>query len=75
MNRTGDIIAFAVVSLGSALLGWAAIHIAAKFERQRAIHLLEKYGTSPNSPDSRRQPRWAALIRAAFHGNDALSRR
>jgi hypothetical protein len=57
MNRTGDIIAFGVASLGSALLGWAAVHIAAKFERKRAIHLLEEHGYAPSITDSPRQPR------------------
>jgi hypothetical protein len=53
MDRTAGIIAFGAASLGSVLLGWAAIHIAAKFEQQRAIRMLEKYGPSPNSRDSR----------------------
>jgi hypothetical protein len=66
MNRTGDFIAFSVASLGSALLGWAAIHIAAKFERKRAIHLLEEHGYAPNNDDSARQPRWLSRIKAAF---------
>jgi hypothetical protein len=42
MNRTGDIIALVVAGLGCGLLGWAAVHIAAQFERQRAVHVLEK---------------------------------
>jgi hypothetical protein len=67
MDRTSDIIAFVVVSLGVALLGWAAVHVAAQFERQRAIHLLEQYGPTPNPADSPRQWRWVSLIRAAFH--------
>jgi hypothetical protein len=67
MDRTGDIIAFVVVSSGFALLGWAAIHVAAKFERERAVHALEKYGPSLSHADSPRQWRWVALIRAAFH--------
>ena len=66
MNRSGDIIALGVASLGSALLGWAAVHIAAKFERKRAIHLLEEHGYAPNNDDSPRQPRWVSRIRAAF---------
>jgi hypothetical protein len=51
MNRSGDIIALGVASLGSALLGWAALHIAAKFERKRAIHLLEEHGYAPSNAD------------------------
>jgi hypothetical protein len=67
MGHTGDIIAFVVVSLGCALLGWGAVHVAAKFERERAIHLLEKYGPNLNAADSPRQWRWVSLIRAAFN--------
>jgi hypothetical protein len=66
MNRTGDIIAFGVASFGSALLGWAAIHIAAKFERKRAVHLLEEHGYAPSNADSPRQPRWVSRIKATF---------
>jgi hypothetical protein len=66
MNRSGDIIALGVASLGSALLGWAALHIAAKFERKRAIHLLEQHGYAPSNADSPRQPRWISRFRAAF---------
>ena len=66
MNRTGDIIAFVVASFGSALLGWAAVHIAAKFERKRAIHLLEEHGYAPSNADSPRQPRWVSGFRATF---------
>jgi hypothetical protein len=67
MDRTGDIIAFVVVSSGFALLGWAAMHVAAQFERERAIHLREKYGPTLSPADSPRQWRWVALIRSAFH--------
>jgi hypothetical protein len=49
MNRTGDIIALVVTGLGCAILGWAVVHIAAQFERQRAVHVLEKYGHSKAS--------------------------
>ena len=67
MNRTGDIIAFVVASSGCALLGWAAVRIAAAFERQRAIHLLEQYGPTQSHADSPRQWRWVSLIREAFN--------
>jgi hypothetical protein len=74
MNRTGDTIAFLVASLGSAVAGWAAVHIAAKVERQRTTHLLEKYGPALNQADNPRQPRWVSLIQAAFP-NAASGRR
>jgi hypothetical protein len=74
MNRTGDIIAFGVASLGAALLGWAAVHIASKFERKRTIHLLEEHGYAPSSADSPRQPRWVSRIRATFHPTPAEER-
>jgi hypothetical protein len=67
MNRIGDIIALVVAGLGCALLGWAAVRIAAEFERQRAIHLLEQYGPTLSHADSPRQWRWVAQIRSAFH--------
>ena len=67
MDRTADIIAFIVVSIGCALLGWAAVRIAAAFERQRAIHLLEQYGPTLNHADSPRQWRWGSWLRAAFN--------
>jgi hypothetical protein len=74
VNRTGDIIALVLASLACAIVGWAAVHISAKFEQQRAIHLLEKYGPTLRHADSPRQPRWVSLIRSVFHENDALSR-
>jgi hypothetical protein len=67
MPRIADIIAFGVASFGCALLGWAAIHIAAHFEQLRAIHQLEKYGPTLSYADSPRQWRWVSLIRSAFH--------
>jgi hypothetical protein len=67
MNRIGDITALVIVGLGCALLGWAAVHVAAQFERERAIHLLEKYGPTLNRADSPRQWRWVAQLRSAFH--------
>jgi hypothetical protein len=67
MNRTGDIIAFVVAALGCGLLGWAALHIAAKFERQRAVHVLEKYGHATSTIENPRQWRWVSLMRSAFH--------
>jgi hypothetical protein len=71
MNRTGDIIALIVGGLGCALLGWAAVHVAAQFERQRAVHILEKYGYAPSNIESLRQWRWVSLIRSAFHPTKA----
>jgi len=70
MDRTADIIAFIVVSIGCALLGWAALHVAAHFEQQRAIHLLEKYGPSPNQAGRPRQPQWVRWIGAALYPHE-----
>jgi hypothetical protein len=67
MPRTADIIAFAVASLGSSVAGWAAVHIAAKVERQRAIHVLEKYGPALNQVDNPRQARRVSRVMAAFY--------
>jgi hypothetical protein len=67
MGRTGDIIALFIAGGGCTLLGWAAVHVAAKFERQRAIHLLEEHGYAQTNTDSPRRPRWVARIRAVFY--------